>query len=378
MQNEVMVGKLRESQIELENRVAERTKELARKTNQLNAATTVAHQTAEIQELDKLLNSTVNLISRQFGHYHVAIYLVNERVDYATLQAASSEGGKRLQERGYRLRVGTEGIVGFVAAEKKPRISLDVGEDAIFFDNPELPDTRSELSLPLIVRNKVIGVLDIQSTEAQAFRYDDIEIFQTLTDQIAVAIDNVRLLTESQLIISQLQVLSSEHTRRAWDMEAASRKAGYHYSATGIRSIDKPNLPNGNNALEVPLLLRGQKIGKISLVRKTEFQKWTTQEETVAAEIAAQTALALENIRLVERTRERANRDLVISNITSRIRETLDLDTVLRTTTREIQRALNLQEAEILLIPPDITEKDDWISQKGNSTSTRETNHDKA
>jgi GAF domain-containing protein len=354
IQNEAMVNTLRASQLELEKHVADRTKELARKTNQLNAATFVAHQTAEIQELDMLLNSTVNLISKQFGFYHVAIYLINERGDYATLQATSSEGGKQLHERGYRLRVGTEGIVGFVAAEKKPRISLDVGEDAIFFDSPELPNTRSELSLPLIVRNKVIGVLDIQSSEIQAFNYDDIDIFQTLADQIAVAIDNVRLLTESKLIISQLQVLSSENTRLNWKTEVASRKASYHYSAIGVHPIEKPVTSDGINTLDVPLVLRGQRIGKISLQRKSDNQNWTSQEETVATEIAAQTALALENIRLVERTRERSQREQAIANITSRVRETLDLDTVLRVSAREIQQALDLQEAEVRLFPQDM------------------------
>lgn len=365
-QNENMVNTLRESHLELEHRVAERTKELARKTNQLNTASFVAHQTAEIQELDKLLNSTASLISTQFGYYHVAIYLINERGDYAALQAASSEGGKRLLQHGYRLRVGTEGIVGFVAADKKPRISLDVGDDAIYFDNPELPDTRSELSLPLIVRNNVIGVLDIQSSDAQAFEYDDIEIFQTLANQIAVVIDNVRLLTESQLIISQLQVLTSENTRRSWKTESVSRNSAYHYSATGIHPIEKSALPRENNALDVPLLLRGQKIGKISLQRKSEFQNWTNKEETVAAEIAAQTALALENIRLVERTRERANREQAISYVTSRVRETLDLETVLRTSVREIQRELNLQEAEILLIPQDTQANEEKVSRNEN------------
>ena len=112
--------------------------------------------------------------------------------------------------------------------------------------------------------------------------------------------------------------------------------------------------------LYVPLILRGQKIGKLTLQRKSEYQNWTNQEEAVAKDVATQAALALENIRLVERTRQRANREQAISGVTSRIRETLDLETVLRTSAREIQRALSLQEAEIRLISqenPDDQEK---------------------
>jgi GAF domain-containing protein len=350
---ESMNDSLLAMQTELDNRISERTKELTRKTDQLNSAYLVAHQTAAIQQLDTLLNKTVTLISNKFNLYHVGLYLMNQRGDYVNLQAASSDGGKRLIDRGYRLRVGTEGIIGFVAAEKKPRISLDVGKDAIFFDNPELPETRSEISLPLISRNKVIGVLDLQSADDSAFRYDEIEIFQTMADQIAVTIDNVQVITESQLVISQLETLSSENTRQNWKTELTAHKPIFHYSATGVRPIDSPAPKSKKNVLAIPITLRGQNIGKISLERKAEFHKWTAQEEIVATEVAAQTALALENIRLAERAKQRANREQAISNITSRVRETLDLDTVLRTSAREIQKTLNLQEAEIRLISQD-------------------------
>jgi GAF domain-containing protein len=349
------------SQKELENRIAERTHELSRKTNLLNATSIVTHQTAILQDLDKLLNRTVNLISEHFACYHVGIYFINQRGDYVTLQAASSDGGKRLLEQGFRLKVGTEGIIGYVAAEKKPRISLDVDKDVIFFDNSELAQTRSELSLPLLVHNKVVGVLDLQSIEVNAFRFDEIEIFQSMADQIAVAIENARLLTESQLVISQLEILSNENTRQNWKSEAAIRNPVFRYSVTGIHPIGKPDLVKQRmkNVLDIPIMLRGQKIGTISLQRKVGFQKWTAQEESIASEVAAQTALALENIRLVERTRERANREQAISNVSARIRESLDLDIVLRTSAREIQRALNLQEAEIRLIPQSTPEDED-------------------
>lgn len=350
---EDMLETLRGSQTELESRVAERTKELAHKTNQMAASTFVAHQTASIQNLNTLLDSTVDLISKQFGYYHVAIFLINPRGDYATLQAASLESGKQIVERGYRLRIGAEGIVGFVAAEKKPHIAQDVRDDALYIDSPELPDTRSELALPLIVRNKVIGVLDMQSSELQGFQYDDIEMFQTLADQIAISIENARLLTESQITISQLEVASSESTRRDWQTETAVQNPAFHYSATGVQAVEKATPPKGKNVLNIPLVLRGQKIGKISLQRKDEFQNWTVQEETVANKVATQTALALENIRLVEHTRQRANREQAIAKVAARIRETLDLDTVLRTSARELQNALNLEEAEIRLIPQD-------------------------
>ena len=350
-QNQALVDALRASQMELENRVAERTKELARETDRLSASAFVARQTAEIQELDKLLSSSVNIIAKQFDLYHAGIYLINERGDYAILQAASSEGGKLLLERGHRLHIGTQGIIGLVAAEMKPRIVLDVNENTAFQKNEELPKTQSELSLPLVVHNRVIGVLDLQSSEAKAFQHEDIDVFQSLADQIALNIENARLLSESQLVISQLEIVSGAEIRQNWQVESVSRKPAYHFSATGLRPITKSSLPKGKKVLEIPLVLRGEKIGKISLQRKDEFQDWTAQEETVAAEVATQTALALENIRLVEYTRQRAEREQAIAGIANRIRETLDLDMVLRTSVREIQSTLKLEEAEVRLLP---------------------------
>lgn len=346
---------------EIESRITERTQELTRRMELLNAASIVTHQTAILQDLDNLLNQVATLISERFGCYHVGIYLINQRGDYVTLQAASSEGGNRLLEQGFRLRVGAEGIIGFVAAEKKPRIAQDVNKDNIFFDNKELTETRSEISMPLVAHNTLIGVLDLQSSEVNAFRYADLEIFQGMADQIAVAIENARLHIESRLLISQLEIISKENTRQNWKVERASHKSGYRYAATGVHPIGKSNAKNRveRNVLEIPIVLREQKIGAIAIKRKDDQQKWTSKEESVAKEVAAQTALALENIRLVERTRERASREQTISNISARIRETLDLDIVLRTSAREIQKALNLQEAEVRLIPIDHRGDDD-------------------
>ena len=178
------------------------------------------------------------------------------------------------------------------------------------------------------MHKKIIGVLDLQSSEILAFQHEDIDVFQSLADQIAVTIENARLLTESQLVISQLEIASGMETRQNWQEQSTARKSAYHYSTTGLHPITKPTPPNRKNVLEVPLVLRGEKIGKISLQRKDTFQSWTTQEATVAAEVATQTALALGNIRLVEHTRQRAEREQTIASIANRVREALDLDSI--------------------------------------------------
>ena len=173
---------LREERSTLEERVEQRTAGLSRKTDQLRASSYIARKTAEVQDLATLLDTVAHLVTDQFGFYHTGIFLINENGSQVVLQAASSEGGQRMVERGHALAIGMQGIVGYVAAQKKSRIALDVGTDAVFFNNPDLPLTRSEVALPLLIRNKVLGVLDIQSDRPQAFSIEDIDVLQTLSE----------------------------------------------------------------------------------------------------------------------------------------------------------------------------------------------------
>jgi HAMP domain-containing protein len=155
---------------ELEDRVQARTKQLAEqndvlqyRSRQLQTISDVAGSVASTQALEVFLNRVTDLISERFGFYHVGIFLVDEGGEYAELRASNSEGGKRMLSRGHKLAVGQVGIVGFVTGNRQPRIATDVGQDAVFFNNPDLPDTRSEMALPLLSGEKVIGALDVQA-----------------------------------------------------------------------------------------------------------------------------------------------------------------------------------------------------------------------
>jgi GAF domain-containing protein/HAMP domain-containing protein len=171
----------------LEDRVQERTR-------QIQTASEVARDAAAIRDIDQLLEETVHLISARFGYYHAGVFLIDETGETAVLRAASSEGGKKMLARAHSLPVGKLGIVGYVTGSGNPRIALDVGEDAHHFSNPDLPETRSELAIPLRSGEDIIGALDVQSKEPGAFDEDDLLVLQTLGDQLAVAIENVRLI----------------------------------------------------------------------------------------------------------------------------------------------------------------------------------------
>lgn len=363
-----MVSQLQVLQTGLEEQVAARTAELARRTAQLEAAATVARRAAEIRNLETLLNETVHLISDRFGFYHAGIFLVDERGEYAVLQAASSEGGQRMLARGHRLAVGKVGIVGTVAGTGQPRIALDVGADAVFFDNPDLPLTRSEMALPLKVGNRVIGVLDVQSEEPAAFTDEDVAVLQTMADQIALAIENARTLEQMERTVRELETVYGEYTREAWQAVRRSRRwTGRRYrrlipepaeelteevrrALSEGRPVLQPIREEGDGRvtgtlLAVPMKLRGQVIGALNM----RFATPEVPPEAVrmVEEIADRLALALENARLLEETRRHAERDRRIAEITARVRASMDPETVLRTAVQELGAVLGVDRVVV-------------------------------
>lgn len=346
---------LRDERSTLEQRVEDRTAGLARKTDQLRATSYIARKTAEVQDLATLLNTVAKLVTDQFGFYHTGIFLINETEDHVMLQAASSEGGERMIARGHSLSVGTQGIVGYVAAQKKPRIALDVGEDAVFFNNPDLPMTRSEVALPLLVRNKVLGVLDIQSDKPQAFGTEDIDVLQTLSDQIAVAIENARLLDETQAAILQLEALTGIRTSEAWTQRLHENNRVFTYTPLGMRA-EKLSHTN-ENVITAPIILRGQKIGNISIARKGDA-KWNKLDESLLDEVAGQVGLAVDNIRLLEEATQRAKHEQTVGKLAARFSQSLDLDTLLQTAARELGQV------------PDVSEVSVFIGELSDNTST--------
>ena len=198
------------SLVESNRQISIRTSELERRTIQLQAAAEVSRTAISVRDRDALLAQVTHLISAQFGFYHAGIFLLDEAEVYAVLRAANSEGGQRMLEKEHRLKVGEQGVVGYVTGTGEPRIVLDVGADAVHFNNPLLPETRSEMGLPLKLGTQIIGVLDVQSKEEGAFDEGDATVLQTMADQLAIAIENARLLQETQQTVHELSTAAAE------------------------------------------------------------------------------------------------------------------------------------------------------------------------
>ncbi len=188
-ESEQTLHQLEALQASLEQQVAQRTADLT-------TAVDVGRAAASILELEILTRQVVDLVRERFGLYYAGLFLLDDAGEYAVLEAGTGEAGRIMKERGHKLEVGGVSMVGAACARSQARIALDVGEEPVRFDNPLLPDTRSEMALPLRVGDRVLGALDVQSTEPVAFSEGDISVLQLVADQVAVAVDNARTFSQ--------------------------------------------------------------------------------------------------------------------------------------------------------------------------------------
>jgi GAF domain-containing protein len=356
----------------LEQHVEERTTELAaanqqtsRRATQLQTITELSESIALLQDLADIFPTVTSLISERFGFYHVGIFLVDPDRQYAILQAANSEGGKRMLARRHRLRLGT-GVVGFAAQTGQPRIALDVGADAVFFDNPDLPNTRSEVALPLNARSETIGVLDVQSTEAGAFTKEDTQVLTALANQVSIALENARLLTETRAALAQVQEVYNEFSKTEWSQTISNiQQPGFRYRTGRVEmlesAIQSPEVmaavqrgeivtdqTNGSeekrSTVAVPVKLRGEVIGVLHIESNDSSKEWQKDEVGLVAAVAERAAVAMENARLFQDARRRAAKEQSISEATARIGSALNIENILHATAEELERVLSGSE----------------------------------
>ena len=354
----------------LEELVEERTRHLDRRARYMEATSEVARDAASVLNLEELLSRVVTLLSERFGFYHAGIFLLDSAGEWVVLQAASSEGGQQMLARGHRLGLGV-GIVGHVVQQGEPRIALDVGEDAVYFDNPDLPNTRSEMALPMRARGEMIGALDVQSVEPGAFSQEDVAVLQTLADQIALAIDNARLFQQVQESLEAERRAYGQLSREAWgDLLSARPDLGLLHNKQGAMVDDEVWRPEMDVALQtgqtargsddatslaIPIKAGGQIIGVIDARKPSGSGAWTAADIGMMEALTEQLGVTLESARLYQDTRRLAVRDRLVSQVTTRMRESLDVQRVLETAADELYQAFGLDKVVIRMA----TDQDD-------------------
>ena len=369
--------KLQEFSSNLENLVQARTTELdiANRVNEhrahmFQAIAQVTRAIISTQNLQDLLPQITQVISQQFDFYHVGIFLLDSNNEFAVLSATNSKGGQKMLDRGHKLRVGQIGIVGTVAENGKPRIAFDVGMDANFFNNPDLPETRSEMALPLFSsRQQLIGVLDVQSVEVNAFSQDDIQILTTLTDQVSVAITNARLYEETQKALLESDLLYRRNIQTGWaKFTRAQKLSGIRKQGVKANLLFEPvELPGSqevtqsgdifqkkadqddqNTHMTIPMKLRGEVVGLLNI--KTDGDReWSPDEMDIINAIMERAALSIDNARLLAESRKIAEKERVIGEISSKVSSFTNRDNILQAAAAEIGRVMPGAEVIIQL-----------------------------
>lgn len=348
---------LQKSYAEVEQQVATRTSELQReiasretlyerRALQVQTSTLISQEIAAAPALDELYRRVVMLIKERFDYYHAQIFRYDPQLHTVRLVTGYGEVGQKMLENGHQIDVGV-GVVGTAAATGEPVLATDVTRDADWRPNPNLPDTKGELAVPIKLRDQVFGILDVQSDRARALTLDDQLLLEQLCGQIAIAIESMSLREEMEERLQTLNMLQEAMAREGWEVLQAQHRGlkGYAYD----RGIVRPLTQVPSAGYTVPVAVQqDQVVGRLG-VQEDPAQPLSPEERALLTAISEQVASALDRARLFEDTRRSAARDQIISELSAQMRASLDIDQVLQTAVREMVSALNFARVEVRL-----------------------------
>lgn len=383
--------------------------ESQRRALQLETAAEIARDISGSLNLDELLIKAVNFIRERFSFYHASIFLHDLPREFAVIREATGEAGAQMKRAGYKIGIGSKSIVGFVTSRGEPLIVNDTSKDATFFANPLLPDTRAEAAIPLKVGERILGALDVQSTQSYAFSEDNLRSLQILADQLAVAVVNTELFAETQEHLSQhrllhhitttassgttleeameiavnglqvtlggdrVTILLADREKKILDVKASTGYAeditslqiaigsgitgwaASHRRALRVRDVsEEPRYiqvsSNTRSELAIPLIYRNELLGILN-VESEQLDAYTQNDEEMLGTLGGSLAAIIANARLLEQIRVQAERERVIYEVTSKIRRSTDIQSILMTAASEITRVTGARYANIRVNP---------------------------
>jgi GAF domain-containing protein len=356
---------LREESAELRERISRRTAELEKQTIQLRTAADIARLAAEMSTPRELSANAVELIQDRFAYYHVSIFMLDETGTWAELVASTGEAGKALLARHHRLAAGSASIVGWVTANRLPRISQVVTQDPFYFKNPLLPDTQSEMAMPMMIAQRLLGILDIQSSNLEAFADADVRAITAIADELAIAMDNARLMEAQQL---ELERADLEYRSRAGDSwERLSRSGlpsvlhlgpvdeGQAVGVDGFTTISQSaesgmtSVGAKGREVSLPVTVRGEVIATISLRKPDRQEPWGDDEIAMLEAVAGQAGLAIETARQYSDEQRRVTELEVINRVSQAASQLLRPETLFRVVQTQIDLVMGKSELIVAL-----------------------------
>ena len=334
----------------LEKRVQDRTADVERRLVQIRTAAAISRSISSVLDTQTLLQQVVDLIHDQLGLYYVGLFLLEDNAQFAVLKSGTGEAGKNMIAAGHRLPVGGTSMIGQATSTHQPRIALDVGSEPARFNNPNLPLTRSELALPIIGREKVLGALTIQSSQPGAFDENDILILQGIADSLATALENANLFQQTQENLEEIRSLNRVFLQQEWS-EAISNLGNLAYTYESGASPEKTSA--SDQLIKIPIMLREQEIGR--LIIETETGSLSSEESNFVDAVVTQTALALENARLLGETQRRALQEQKVNQVSASFSRSMNIEDILKAAVRELGQLPSVAEVSIKLVPPEET-----------------------
>lgn len=344
---------------ELENRVAQRTRDI-------EITQEISRVAASQRDVQTLMNDVVNLITERFpALYHAQIFLNDEENRYAVVRASTGDVGRRLLERGHRLAIGSVSVIGQVTDQGRYILAKDTAFSQVHRRNEFLPETRSELAIPLRVGSRVIGALDVQSTQSDAFPDDLIRVLETMADNIAIAIENARLYEESVRRVREIEENNRQATLRAWQeymrdqrTRTLTQQAGIVADDDGISALRRRAIETGEVVtgalttrntypIAVPIQLRGQTLGAVEW--EIPANDLNRDKIDLARELANRLALSLDNARLFQESRRATERERLVNSIAARLTAQTNIDQILQTAVKEVGQALRAPQVTVRL-----------------------------
>jgi GAF domain-containing protein len=355
-----------------ENNINEANAQISNQERNFEIAALIASEITNAANLKELLNGFINIVHKEFGFYHIGIFLKDENNEYAVLKAATGEAGKTMLGNNHRLKIGEIGIVGYSVSHGELRIALNVDYDHFHFKNPLLPLTQSEMALPLRVRGNTIGALDIQSTEPNAFSHQDVRILQLIADQLAAAIDKTQVVESLQNSVTTLQTAYSQISGNAWKKQIQNQTGlfAYRFKNQQVENV-LVQLPEAEKALKtgekvisahliddvtqtpftniaLPIKIQDQVLGVLNI--RVNRETVPTDLLTLFDNSLDRLSLALENARLLEEVQSRADQEHIVSQITTKLRSSIDVDSILETAASELGKTMGVSEVVIQLL----------------------------
>jgi GAF domain-containing protein len=367
-----------------DSELADRTRELEHVRDRLQwhnelqrRIAAISRDIAQCDDPSTMLVELAAQILNRLGHQHIYVYLVDGSGDDLVIQAAAGTTARTILDSKHRLAIGGNSVAGKAAAERKPLLADDQA-DGILFASTALPNARSEMSVPMIVEDRLLGVLDFQSIHPSAFSDEDLDLITCLADQAAVTLETCQSLHEIKSAIAEDQAARREQVRRTWRGALAERApisafvwdesdqvTGTtlgavwspdiaHVTRTG-RALASQSGDSGQNGpvrrgsvLTLPVSCRGQIIGALRLRREME-RPWEREEIETLGLISDRLGLAMENADHLQAAQQRGRLEQFISSFAAKLREESDVESLLETATREIGDGLGLAALDIRL-----------------------------